>query len=330
LAFHDFRIARYAMNRTLLLAVLVVALAACQQQAPPVAQAPASAPAPVPAAALAPTFGDKIDAALAGAWRSDANKARDQYRHPRETLEFFGLHANMIVVEISPGAGWYTEVLGPVYAEQGKLVAAIWDDSAPDAPKYFKVNNDLLRGKVAAHPDMLGKVVLRTFDTKAPSFGPSDTADAVVTFRNVHNWTNDGMAEAYFKALHDVLKPGGILGIEEHRANPGTDAATSAKNGYVSEEYVIKLATDAGFALAAKSEINANPKDTKDHPEGVWTLPPTLALKEQDRDKYVAIGESDRMTLKFVKADKPGAAAEPATSADSFEAREEEAKPAGG
>ncbi len=321
------------MNRTVLVAALVLALAACQQQAQqPTAQAPApAAPAPAPAPDPAKELSDKIDAALVGAWRSEANKARDAYRHPKETLQFFGLTPGMTVVEITPGMGWYTEVLGPVYAQEGKLVAAIWDDSPADAPKYFKVNNERLREKVAANPEMLGRVELRTFDTKAPAFGAPGSADAVVTFRNVHNWTNDGTAEAYFKAFHAVLKADGILGIEEHRANPGTDPTVSAKTGYVTEEYVIKLATAAGFELVAKSEVNANPKDTKDHPEGVWTLPPTLALKDQDKDKYVAIGESDRMTLKFRRVEVAAAApAEPGTSADSFEGKEGEAKPAGG
>lgn len=290
--------------RTPLLLAMVSALAACSGETPPTvtaaAPAPTEAPAPEPAAAPA---ADPIDAILAGSHRSDENKARDQYRHPKETLAFFGVTPAMTVVEITPGGGWYTELLGPYLRDAGKAIAAIWDDSKADAPGYYKRNNDVLRAKMASHAALLDRVELRPFDPKAPNFGPAASADAVLTFRNVHNWTMDGTDAAFFKAFFDVTKPGGVLGVVEHRAAPGTSVEATRESGYLTEEYVIGLATAAGFVLEEKSEVNANPKDTRDHPEGVWTLPPSLALKEVDREKYLAIGESDRMTLRFRKPD---------------------------
>lgn len=301
---------------------IVAALAACSNEAPPAdtAAAPAPPAETAPAAAPAPAA-DPIDAILAGAHRSDENKARDPYRHPKETLAFFGITQNMTVIEITPGGGaWYTEILAPYLRESGKLIAATWDTSAADAPAYYARNNETLKAKLAADPALYDRVELRSFDTKAPKFGDSNSADAVVTFRNVHNWTGSGVDGAYFQAFFDVLKPGGVLGVVEHRANPGTTLEQTKESGYLTEDYVIGLATAAGFVLEEKSEVNANPKDTKDHPEGVWTLPPSFALKEVDREKYAAIGESDRMTLRFRKPSELGdgeapaeAAAQPAT-----------------
>jgi predicted methyltransferase len=269
---------------------------------------------------------------LAGAWRSAENKARDQYRHPQETLTFFGLKPEMTVVEITPGKGWFTEVLAPLVKGQGKLVAAIADPSSVEnerARDYYTKNNAGYRDMLAATPDVFGEVQVLEFNQNAPVLGEAGSADAVYTFRNVHNWTNAGADAAMFKAFFDVLKPGGVLGVEEHRAAPGTDAATSAKTGYIAEEYVIKLATDAGFQLLEQSEINANPKDTKDYEGGVWTLPPTLGQGDKDREKYLAIGESDRMTLRFGKpnADAPAPAA--GETSDSFEAKDGDSKPEG-
>jgi predicted methyltransferase len=243
-----------------------------------------------------------IDAALAGDWRSDKNKARDQYRHPKETLAFFGLKPNQTVIELYPGGGWYTEILAPYLKEHGQYYAAIIKPNKPEGEEA--INKTGLRAKFAADPTHYGAAKVVEFVPKSAVLGPPASADLVLTFRNVHNMTDDGVAEPIFKAMFDVLKPGGMLGVVDHRAKPGTTLAQNKETGYLPEDVVIKLATDAGFKLAARSEINANPKDTKDYPKGVWTLPPTLTLKDVDRDKYLAIGESDRMTLKFVKPAK--------------------------
>jgi len=243
-----------------------------------------------------------IDAALAGDWRSDKNKARDQYRHPKETLAFFGLKPNQTVIELYPGGGWYTEILAPYLKEHGQYYAAIIKPNKPEGEEA--INKTGLRAKFAADPTHYGAAKVVEFVPKSAVLGPPASADLVLTFRNVHNMTDDGVAEPIFKAMFDVLKPGGTLGVVDHRAKPGTTLAQNKETGYLPEDVVIKLATDAGFKLAARSEINANPKDTKDYPKGVWTLPPTLTLKDVDRDKYLAIGESDRMTLKFVKPAK--------------------------
>jgi predicted methyltransferase len=306
------------MKKSLIVLALALGMSACQQQQAP-APAPAPAPTPAPAApakSAAELFQEKLDGVLAGAQRNDANKARDQFRRPKETLNFFGIAPGQTVIEITPGGGWYTEILGPLLKGQGTFVAAI-----PDAAKYenqrardfYIDNNKKYRDKIAADDPSYSEVQVLEFDPNAPSFGAPGSADMVVTFRNVHNWTGGGTDDEMFKAFFDVLKPGGVLGVEEHRANAGVDSKTSARTGYVTEEYVIGLATAAGFELAEKAEINANPKDTKDHPNGVWNLPPTLNVKEgDDRAKYEAIGESDRMTLKFVRP--AAAAAQPATA----------------
>ncbi|MGH8751576.1 MAG: class I SAM-dependent methyltransferase [Burkholderiales bacterium] len=243
-----------------------------------------------------------LDKALAGAHREPQNLARDSYRHPRETLLFFGLKSDMKVVQIWPGGGWYSEILAPVLRDKGKLFDASFAVNAKNTPEFrIEIERDYLR-KLAQHPEIYDRIIHSQL--QAPEYsniGPHGKADLVLTFRNVHNWVKEGNAEANFKAFYQVLKPGGILGVVDHRAQPGTPLETMIKSGYLTEDLVIKLARDAGFKLAAKSEINANPKDTKDHPKGVWTLPPMLRLGDQDKEKYLAIGESDRMTLKFIK-----------------------------
>ncbi|MBK7043067.1 MAG: class I SAM-dependent methyltransferase [Rhodanobacteraceae bacterium] len=307
--------------RPTLILALVAALAACSNDAPPADSAaiPAAPDELVPVAAPA---ADPIDAILAGSHRSDANKARDQYRHPKETLAFFGIQPNMTVIEITPGGGaWYTEILAPYLHDAGSEVAAIWDTGASDAPGYYAKNNEQLATKLASDPAAYDRVALRSFDAKAPAFGEANSADAVVTFRNVHNWTMAGNDGDYFKAVFDVLKPGGVLGVVEHRANAGTSLEATKETGYLTEDYVIGLATAAGFILEEKSEINANANDSKDHPQGVWTLPPSFALKDKDREKYAAIGESDRMTLRFRK---------PSESADGDASDDTAAQPAAG
>jgi predicted methyltransferase len=236
------------------------------------------------------------DAALTAAINSPSRPAdevaRDKYRHPLETLTFFGLKPDMTVVEIWPGGGWYTDILAPYLHDNGKLYAAT--NKSENADEYKK--------KLAADPARFGKVVVTHLDPPDKmDIAPPGSADMVVTFRNVHNWMRGDNAEAVFKATYVALKPGGILGVEEHRGDPAKPQDPKAASGYVQQDYVIKLAEEAGFMLTGKSEINANPKDTKDYAKGVWTLPPTLRLGDTDKEKYLAIGESDRMTLKFLK-----------------------------
>jgi predicted methyltransferase len=234
-------------------------------------------------------------AALDGAWRSPENHARDPYRHPAATLRFFGFEPGQTVIEITPGNGWYSEILGPMLQDNGHYVAAIY--AKGDFASRAKA---ALKGKFARNPGQYRKSSILEFDPDTPIFGPAASADRVLTFRNVHNWLVAGNAQAMFKGFYAVLKPGGVLGVVEHRAPPeGTDR----KSGYVTTSEVITLARNAGFTLDAQSEINANPKDTKNYPQGVWNLPPTLRGGEQDRAGYLAIGESDRMTIRFVKAE---------------------------
>jgi predicted methyltransferase len=231
-----------------------------------------------------------LKAAIAGPQRSEANKARDRYRHPLETLAFFGLKPDMTVVEVSPGAGWYTEILAPFLKDDGTLYEAVGD--GPGAKTF--------EDKLKADPAVYGKAIVTVFQPPAKSeIASDDSADVVLTFRNVHDWIAHDNAEGYFKAFYRALKPGGILGVTDHRADPSQPQDPKAKNGYVRQDYMIQLAEKAGFKLAGKSEINANPKDRRDHP--VWSLPPTLREGQKDRAKYLAIGESDRMTLKFIK-----------------------------
>ncbi len=243
-----------------------------------------------------------LDQILAGSHRDPKNAARDVYRHPKQGLMFFGIRPDMTVVEVWPSGGWWTEILAPLLKEDGKYYAAWYATQADGASDYAKEQEKKFDAKLAERPDLYGKVIKTHL--LAPAFvdmAPKGSADLVLTFRNVHNWAKAGNAEAMFKSFYDVLKPGGTLGVVDHRAKPGTSFQRQIESGYLTEEYVIGLAQHAGFKLAEKSEVNANPKDSTDHPRGVWTLPPTLALGNQDRDKYLAIGESDRMTLKFVK-----------------------------
>lgn len=241
-----------------------------------------------------------IEEAVSSPFRSAQNMQRDAYRHPVDTLKFFGIKPNMTVVEIWPGTGWYAEILAPYLSNQGQYVAAI---VPPEKNEYFKKAYDTLSGWAKSNPNVKMSYVSFT-PPDITNFVQPGTADLVLTFRNVHNWTNNKAADQAFAAFYSALKPGGILGVVEHRQNEKSTSDPQGKSGYVKESEVIRLATKAGFKLESKSEINANPKDTKDYPQGVWTLPPTLALKDQDRAKYLAIGESDRMTLRFIKPKK--------------------------
>ncbi len=241
-----------------------------------------------------------LKATLAGAHRPEADRARDQHRHPLETLTWFGIKDNMTVVEVSPGGGWYTDILAPFLKDRGLYYAAGFDPESE--VEYMRKGAQRFQEKLAANAELFGKtkVTILAPPTKV-DIAPAGSADMVLTFRNVHNWMANGQAENVFKGMYTALKPGGVLGVVEHRANANAPQDPKAVSGYVREDHVIKLAQDAGFQLVSKSEINANPKDTKDYPQGVWTLPPVLRLKEVDKEKYLAIGESDRMTLKFVK-----------------------------
>jgi predicted methyltransferase len=253
--------------------------------------------------ALAEVAAD-LAAAIAGPQRSTENRARDVWRHPGETLGFFGIRAGMTVVEISPGGGWYTEILAPYLREQGKLYAAAYPaDVAGEDGEYYRKSREAFNAKLAAMPAVYDRVVVTDF--MAPTrldIAPAGSADLVLTFRNMHNWLTDDKAElAVMAAAYKALKPGGVLGIVEHRTDKPVTREQMYNLGYMAESVVIAAAEAAGFRLEEKSEINANPKDMHDHPEGVWALPPTLVLKDQDREKYLAIGESDRMTLRFRK-----------------------------
>lgn len=241
-----------------------------------------------------------LDSALAGEHRSEANRARDAYRHPVETLGFFGIAPDMTVVELWPGRGWYTEVLAPYLRDKGKLYAAHFP--AQSNVEYYQKGLAAFKAMLAANPALYDRVVLTELGPPdSVAVAPAASADAVLTFRNMHNWMGQGNDVKVMQAAFAALKPGGVLGVVEHRAAANATAEQVKDSGYMTEEMVIKAAEAAGFVLEAKSEINANPRDTRDHPKGVWTLPPSLALGDTDREKYVAIGESDRMTLRFRK-----------------------------
>ena len=253
----------------------------------------------------------RTEQGMFGAHRSEANIARNRYRHPVGTLSFLGLEDGMTVMEIWPGAGWYTEVLAPVMRHHGQYIVAAYDVDVPDQPQYrYRLQMDLL-DKFSGSPEIYDQVAVVAFSPpESASLGEPESVDIVLTFRNTHGWVGDGIAELIFTEFGRVLKPGGILGVVQHRAPSGSDPKVTAENGYLSEEAVIALARGAGLYLEARSEVNANAKDTKDHSGGVWSLPPSLSLcreiEGEDeiaacREKYQAVGESDRMTLRFRK-----------------------------
>jgi predicted methyltransferase len=286
-------------RRTLLTASLAAAaLAACRPRAEK-AKAP-----PEPKA----KGGDTLKDVVAGDWRPPADKARDAWRHPVESLEFWGLKPGQTVVEYWPGAGWYTDILAPYLARNdGRLyVAGLQADPADAAARTM---NETLRQRIAGNKRLYGEVQFTAFGPTSGPVAPAGAADLVLFLRNLHNWMAAGIAEKAFRDAFAALKPGGALGIEEHRAASGHVQDPLAADGYVQQAYAVQLATEAGFKLDKASEINANPKDTKDHPFGVWTLPPVKRTSPRgqppdpafDRAKYDAIGESDRMTLRFIK-----------------------------
>ena len=239
------------------------------------------------------------NAALEGAHRKEGNAERNAARHPKETLEFFGVQPNITVMEVSPGGGWYTEVLAPLLKGQGTLIAAHY---ASNGGAYSRRSLGGFLTKLGANDEVYGEVIVTELQPpKAMTPVEPETVDVAVAFRNVHSWMRMNQVELFFALIYDALKPGGILGIVQHRGAAGTSIDEMKRTAYVTEEQVIEYAELAGFELDARSEINANPRDTKDYPGGVWTLPPVLREGEKNRDAYLAIGESDRMTLRFVK-----------------------------
>jgi len=236
-----------------------------------------------------------------GDHRSEQNKDRNRYRHPVETLQWMGLKPDMTVVEVWPSGGWYAEIIAPYVADRGQYIAAVRDKSS--WVPFRTTSAEALRKRMKENAELYGDPKFTELRTPAVTrIAEPGSVDMVLTFRNVHNWMADGNAPAYFDAFYEALKPGGILGVVQHRDDSvEMQQDPRAPSGYVKTQYVIDLAMTAGFEVIGESEINANPKDGHDHPEGVWTLPPALALGEERREKYLEIGESDRMTLKFVK-----------------------------
>jgi len=270
-----FRIACLALKASTVLALGIGVLSA------------APAPAPDPA----------LIAAVSDPARTAAFAARDKARHPAEELAFFGISPEMTVVELWPGGGYWTEIMGPYLAKGGTYYAAV---NAP-GDKEEDVGVQRWRARVAAQKDRLGTIHETMLGVGHVDIAPPGSADLVVTFRNFHNWMNDGTVDQALAAAFKALKPGGILGIEEHRGRSDKPQDPKAKDGYVRQDYAIAQAKKAGFVLVGSSEINANPKDTKDWVDGVWTLPPTLSQKDKDREKYIAVGEADNFVLKFQK-----------------------------
>lgn len=298
------------MKRILMIGACALALTACSGQettAPKVDTPPTTDTAEAPAAT-----GMTLAEATAGDWRSDAEKARDVWRNPVETLEFFGIESDDTVVEISPGGGWYTNILAPYLASGGgKLIAAHYDPAAfpEDRREGIQKRVDDFVAVYAADPDLFGTVEISAFSKSSGPLTEAGTADAVLTFRNVHNWMGGDYTAKAFEDAYAALKPGGIMGVVEHRLPSNAEQNPRGSSGYVHEDFVKAIAISAGFEFVESSEINANPADTADHPFGVWTLPPRSRTEDRDGNTpdgfdaatYAAIGESDRMTLKFVK-----------------------------
>ena len=254
---------------------------------------------------VSPVYSDnfslKFDKILNSDHRSQPNKGRDQFRNPKQTLEFFGLKPNSNVIEITPGRGWYTEIIAPFVKENGTFSSVIYEVNE-NSKTYFKKLDKFYRSKLKERPDIYGNVKLITIDPKNPKFNLNKKADMVLTFRNVHNWAKAKSADSMFKFFFDSLKSGGVFGVVEHRAHEDTSIQEQIRSGYMTEKYVVELAEKVGFEFFSSSDINNNPKDTKRYSGGVWTLLPNLrGLEETEKKKYSQIGESERMTLKFIK-----------------------------
>lgn len=252
--------------------------------------------------ATASSTSESIEQWMNGPHRADGNADRNAFRHPKETLTFFGLQPSMTVVEIWPSGGWYTEILAPVLRDGGKYYAAGFSLTAKRTPAWRKKIQREFQSKLAAHPELYDRVIVTELSIpERTEMAPPGSADMVLTFRNVHNWMKGDYAPGMFEAIFAALKPGAVLGVVEHRAPKGTGREQMVESGYVTESHIKTLAKNAGLRFVTSSEVNANPKDTAGHPAGVWTLPPTLRLGNKDQAKYLAIGESDRMTLRFIK-----------------------------
>jgi len=241
-----------------------------------------------------------LEQAIGGAHRSEEEKARDQYRHPKETLRFFGLEPESTVVELWPGGGWYTKIIAPTVRGKGKYYAAHVDPASK--VEMLRKSAERYRGLLESSPELYDEVEMTVLlPPDELVIAPPGSVDLVVSFRSIHNWMAFGMQDDVMKAVYDALKPGGVFGVVEHRGDGRNPQDPKAKTGYVTVGAMIDMAEKAGLVLESSSDINTNPADTKDYPDGVWTLPPRLKLGEQDKDKYLAIGESDRFTLRFVK-----------------------------
>jgi predicted methyltransferase len=241
-----------------------------------------------------------LDAVLKGKHRKPGHPERDKDRHPAETLTFFGFKPTMTVFEFGPGEGWFTELLAPALAAKGKLIVNTTDPNGPpEARGTFYAQR--LQRILGVAPELFGKVESIVVESAKPDLKLQGTVDLALVFRSMHGWHNNKLTATWLAEIHEALKPNGVLGIEQHRAKDDANPDESSKKGYLPEAFVIKEVEAAGFKLQSKSEVNANPRDTKDYAEGVWALPPTFRMKDKDHDKYAAIGESDRMTLKFVK-----------------------------
>jgi len=242
---------------------------------------------------------EELTAILAGDQRPAEERARDGYRHPKETLLFFGIRPETRVLEVWPEPGWYTAVIAPLVRDKGKYFAGII--AADPSSKYITHRREEFLARLAARPDLYDRVAVVNFAADGGDAVPPGSVDMVLTFRNIHNWMARDQAAQAFRSMYRALKPGGVLGVVEHRGNAAVPQDPKAKSGYVNEDYAIRLIEEQGFRLVAKSGVNDNPKDTKDYEQGVWTLPPTYRLGAKDHDRYAAIGESDRFTLRFVK-----------------------------
>ena len=244
---------------------------------------------------------EALERSLQGSHRSEANRLRDKYRHPVETLTFFGVKPDSSVVEITPGRGWYSEILAPLLKDNGTFTAVIYDADLTDNA-YLKKLNGFYKTKLSNSPKIYSNVQIEEINHKAPVFDLNSSADFVLTFRNVHNWAKSGTTDEMFRSFYKSLKTGGVLGVVEHRARAGTPISQQIKSGYMTEQFVIKTAEKAGFVFNSGSNINNNSLDTKNHKNGVWTLLPVQrGLSDKEKNVYAKIGESDRMTLKFVK-----------------------------
>jgi len=301
--------ATYARLASFLFALLILTSEpvrpANAEDVPPKAEAgvkpvmDAAPTADTPSTTDAPLIDARLTQAIDGGHRGDKARRRDQYRHPYETLSFFGIKPEMTVVEIWPGGGWYSDILAPYLRDKGKYIGASWakDTKNDRIQKALKKYTE----KFTGNPDLYGTISITELSKAKYAIGAEGSADMVLTFRNVHNWMKFGFEAKVFAAMFKVLKPGGILGVVEHREDAEAFQDPQALSGYVSEETLIDIAENAGFEFVEKSEINGNPMDTRNHPKGVWTLPPSFRLGAKDREKYEAVGESDRATMMFVK-----------------------------